>query len=320
MSYSLENPFVFVASAVGVGQTVAGFCNATTDGGLKGLLGPWGIYVSPLNGTLYFSDYDYPRFQSLSMFSRIATTVLSTGLSAPEDIFVDNSSNIYMSDYSYGNGIVYIQDSGGHLRSFPTVGLSTGSCALTGLYTAIGIVVDQFGNIYVSLASCYILVKWTPNATAGVIIGGQSQVGGSGSNQLRWARFMHWDEARLTLYIADSHNNRILKFQNGSNGIGVTVAGTTVAGVGLNQLNDPCGIWVTRDGLTIYIADSGNNRVMKWTLGVSQGSVIAGSASGTAGSTSQLLNYPGDVALDPTETYLYVTDYYNHRIQRFRLV
>ncbi len=87
----------------------------------------------------------------------------------------------------------------------------------------------------------------------------------------------------------------------------------------MNELNNPAGIWVTRDGQTLYIADYGNHRIMKWMIGASQGSVVAGSVSGMAGSTNQLLNGPGGVALDPSETYLYVADYNNHRIQLFRL-
>ncbi|CAF0841920.1 unnamed protein product [Adineta steineri] len=105
----------------------------------------------------------------------------------------------------------------------------------------------------------------------------------------------------------------------GSNRTGITVAGGNGAGSNLNQLNDPSGVWVTRNGQTLYIADTNNNRVMRWNLGDTQGSVVAGSATGVAGSTNTLLSSPGDVALDPTETYLYVSDYYNNRVQRFVL-
>jgi sugar lactone lactonase YvrE len=111
----------------------------------------------------------------------------------------------------------------------------------------------------------------------------------------------------------------VQKFIIGGNGTGVTVAGNITLGTGLNQLHNPAGIWVTRDGQTLYIADYDNNRVMKWTVGASQGSVVAGSESGIAGQTAQLLYGPADVALDPGETYLYVSDYYNHRVQRFRI-
>jgi sugar lactone lactonase YvrE len=127
------------------------------------------------------------------------------------------------------------------------------------------------------------------------------------------------DEARGALYVTDNDNNRIQKFIIGGNGTAVTVAGNLASGTGLNQLKQPAGLCVTRDGQTLYVADYGNNRVMKWPIGASQGSVVAGNANGVSGSTSQLLNGPADVALDPSETYLYVSDYGNHRIQRFRL-
>lgn len=96
----------------------------------------------------------------------------------------------------------------------------------------------------------------------------------------------------------DFGNNRIQRFIIDGNETEVTVAGGNSAG-----------ICVTRDGQTLYVADNGNNRSMKLVIAASRGSFI----------TSQFLNYPGGVALDPTETYIYVADYNNHRIQRFRL-
>ncbi|CAF0910228.1 unnamed protein product [Rotaria sordida] len=162
------------------------------------------------------------------------------------------------------------------------------------------------------------VVKWAPNATSGTLVAGVPGVQGSTSNKLGRLRFIHLDENQGAIYVSDSSNNRIQKFIIGGNGTGVTVAGNGTVGTGLNQLNGPSGIWVTRDGKTIYVADNGNNRVMKWTIGVTQGSVVGGSISGVAG-TNQLLNQPADVALDPSETYLYVSDYGNHRVQRFRV-
>ncbi|CAF4407535.1 unnamed protein product, partial [Adineta steineri] len=175
------------------------------------------------------------------------------------------------------------------------------------------------GNIYASLSICSMIVKWAPNSTAGILVAGNPGYYGTDSNSLDWPRFMHLDEVRAALYVADSYNNRIQKFIIGSNGTGITVAGGNGAGTNLNQLSRPSGVWVTRNGQTLYIADSNNNRVMRWNLGDTQGSVVAGSASGVAGKTNTLLSYPGDVALDPTETYLYVSDYNNNRVQQFVL-
>ncbi|CAF1155445.1 unnamed protein product [Adineta steineri] len=224
-----------------------------------------------------------------------------------------------MSDYTINQGIMYIQRPGMNLTSFPPIGRSNVNCSLRGLYEVIGVVVDQSGNIYASLPTCYIIVKWAPNSTTGILVAGNPGHSGTNSNSLDWPRFMHLDEVRGALYVADSDNNRIQKFIIGDNGTGITVAGGNGQGSHLNQFSIPTGVWVTRNGQTLYIADSNNNRVMRWNIGDTQGSVVAGSASGVAGSTNKLLSYPGDVALDPTETYLYVSDYYNNRVQRFLL-
>ncbi|CAF1125054.1 unnamed protein product [Adineta steineri] len=304
---------------IGNGVTVAGFCNGSTDDGTYGVMGPWGIYVSPFDGILYVTNFVMPRFQSFSPFSRIGSTILSNGLSQPEDVFVDSSHNIYMTEYTINQGIMYIQRPGMNLTSFPSIGRSDSSCSLTGLYGIDGVTVDSFGNIYAILSHCFMIVKWVPNSTTGILVAGNPGYYGSDSNSLDWPRFMHLDEDRAALYVADTSNNRIQKFMIGSNGTGITVAGGNGAGSNLNQLNNPSGVWMTRNGQTLYIADTNNNRVMRWNLGDIQGSVVAGSASGMAGSTNTLLSSPGDVALDPTETYLYVSDYYNNRVQRFLL-
>ncbi|CAF3399802.1 unnamed protein product [Rotaria sp. Silwood1] len=311
--------FIVAAPAIGIGQTVAGFCNGTIGNGSAALKGPWGIYVSPFDGVLYVGDWDLNRFQAYSTFSRTGRIILSSGVLQPLGIFADSSGTIYMADGTSGNGVVYIQRAGISLTSFPALGLSTTSCLFTGLYTAYGIAVDSSGNIYISLYYCYMVVKWAVNATSGTLVAGVPGVQGSTSNKLGRLRFIHLDENRNALYVSDFINNRIQMFIIGGNGTGTTVAGNSIAGTGLNQLNGPGGIWVTRDSKTLYVADYGNNRVMKWTIGATQGSVVAGSASGVAGSTTQLMNQPADVALDPSETYLYVSDYGNHRIQRFRI-
>jgi len=121
-------------------------------------------------------------------------------------------------------------------------------------------------------------------------------------------------------YVTDNYYNRIQQFIIGGNGTEVTVAGgNNVTGTNLNQLKSPAGFCITGDGQTLYIADYGNNRIMNWVIGASQGSVVAVSSSGVAGSTSPLLDGTADVAFASSETYLYVSDYHNHRVQRFCL-
>ncbi len=59
---------------------------------------------------------------------------------------------------------------------------------------------------------------------------------------------------------------------------GTVVAGTGVAGSGLDQLNSPTGIYVNSTG-DIYASDLINNRIVKWTHGASQGVIIAGTGT-----------------------------------------
>lgn len=297
---------------------MAGFCNDSTGGGSSNLQSPYGIYVSPNTGILYAIDYDVGNIQSFIPFSRIGLVSFTGVPYQLMDIFVDSSDTFYITDRLANDGTLYIRQES-ILRSIPVAGQSV-ACALTGLYNAYGVAVDRYGNIYVSMNQCYIVVRWTPNATAGVLFAGQPGVSGATSSRLNRIRFLHLDETHGALYVSDTGNHRIQKFIIGGNGTAVTVAGTGTAGIGLNQLDSPSGIWVTRNGQTLYVADYNNNRVMKWTIGASQGSVFAGSSVGLPGNTNQLFNGPGDIALDPTETYLYVSDYANHRIQRFRIL
>jgi sugar lactone lactonase YvrE len=61
-------------------------------------------------------------------------------------------------------------------------------------------------------------------------------------------------------YIADTYNNRIVSFDT-IEGKNWTVFGGT-DGAGVNQFNNPQGIWVDATG-HIYIADTGNDRIVR---------------------------------------------------------
>ncbi len=84
--------------------------------------------------------------------------------------------------------------------------------------------------------------------------------------------------------------------------------GTTGAGNG--QFNDPTGVAVDGAG-NVYVADSNNNRVEKFT---STGAFVL--AWGTSGSGTGQFNAPISLAIDGQD-HVFVVDYLNHRIQKF---
>jgi sugar lactone lactonase YvrE len=67
---------------------------------------------------------------------------------------------------------------------------------------------------------------------------------------------------------------------------------------------------------TVYVADTGNDRIMRWVKGSSQGSVIAG-GNGFGGQSNQLGN-PVGLSFD-RQGNLYVAEHYNHRVQKFEI-
>ncbi|CAF5090378.1 unnamed protein product, partial [Rotaria sp. Silwood1] len=76
---------------------------------------------------------------------------------------------------------------------------------------------------------------------------------------------------------------------------GITVAGGNGHGSGTNQLYSPHSLYVD-DGLTIYVADWGNHRIVEWKSGATNGKVVAG-ANGQGNGANQLYG-PRDVIID----------------------
>ncbi|CAF5129742.1 unnamed protein product, partial [Rotaria sp. Silwood1] len=76
---------------------------------------------------------------------------------------------------------------------------------------------------------------------------------------------------------------------------GITVAGGNGRGSETNQLGYPCGLYVD-DDQTVYVADSGNHRIMEWKSGATNGKVVAGGNG--EGNGAHQLHCPLDVIID----------------------
>ena len=87
-------------------------------------------------------------------------------------------------------------------------------------------------------------------------------------------------------------------------------------GVTANRLSSPAGLYYDEANQNLYIANSGSAAtVVKWRIGDTNGTVIAG-FPGSAGSSSSRLNTPTGIILDQWQN-LYVNDRTNKRIQLF---
>jgi sugar lactone lactonase YvrE len=155
-------------------------------------------------------------------------------------------------------------------------------------------------------------------------------------------------DAAGNVYVADTNNNRIQKFDSSGNwerawgknvnGGGVfgicTVAASCRAGItgGLGgEMYDPAGVAVDAAG-NVYVADLTNNRIQKfdssgnflraWGRGVNGGTafgictVAANCHAGTGGGLGGEMFFPDGIATD-TAGNVYLADTNNNRIQKF---
>ncbi|CAF3990909.1 unnamed protein product, partial [Rotaria sp. Silwood1] len=183
--------------------------------------------------------------------------------------------------------------------------------------------VDNTSAVYVSDWENNRVQKWLANASNGTTVAGGSP--GKALNQLTDPRGISVD-ANGSVYVVDSINARVMKWASNSaaGANGTIVAGGNGTGSEGNQLNNPDGLFVEAATGVIWIADTNNHRIVKWSSpSASPVSTLHGYwnttgvtvASGYGLGASQL-NYPWDVAID-SNNYIYVADYNNCRIQRW---
>ncbi len=211
-------------------------------------------------------------------------------------------------------------------------GTGSGLNQLTGPY---GIFVDESGAIYVADSFNQRVVKWNVNASSGELVaGGRGR--GNASDQLTEVADVVVDK-NGTMYITDHQNRRVQKWFRGAQ-TGQTIIQNLMAN-GIAQ-DDEGSLYVSEwtDGQvrkwrkgetqvilsnlgggdrmfvdqyrTVYVADQGNDQIIKKAENETQGSVVAG---GSHGSGANQLNRPTSVLVDKLGN-VYVTDSVNHRV------
>jgi len=117
-----------------------------------------------------------------------------------------------------------------------------------------------------------------------------------------------------TQRISNSHQ---LKSNLKWNKHATTIAGGNMPGNKLNQLEHSKGIYIDYQQKSIYIADFGNHRIVKWKLGENKGQVVAG-GNGSGNRIDQLTT-PTTMIVDQKNKFLIISDYGNRRVVQWSL-
>ena len=166
-----------------------------------------------------------------------------------------------------------------------------------------------------------------PRASIGTVAGnglsGYAGDGGPAPSAQLWTPGGVAPDGAGNLYIADTKNNRVRKVL--ASGFILTAAGNGIAGLGAeNQyapiapLNQPHSVAADATG-AIYIADTGNHRVVRLTPAGTLVTVAGNGSPGSAGDNGRAalaqLNAPAAIAFDPRGN-LYIADTFNHLIRK----
>jgi sugar lactone lactonase YvrE len=198
----------------------------------------------------------------------------------------------------------------------------------------VGIAADSHGNLFLSEGDltfepasqpANLVQEFSPTSTSGVYSStvSLSAVQGTGVSPLSEPDDVAVD-GHGNLYVADPGKNAVIEFPlNTATGAyaatGTVIAGAGGTGSGANQLSDPDAVALDSHG-NLFVSDSGNNRVVEYTLSASTGAYSAGgttvAGAGGKGSGSKQFNGPGPMALD-AQGDLFVADQGNSRVVEY---
>lgn len=212
-------------------------------------------------------------------------------------VAIDSADNVYVADV--GNArIQKFDNSGSFLMQWNTVSTDAG------LSQPYDLVVDAEGNVYAIDLEFYI-TKYDKDGKFILRWGGE----GRGDGVFVSAGFLAMEQGG-TLYVTDSHQSSIQKFD--SNGQFVGKISVPVKEGGDAQFSTPNGIALDGDG-NIYVTDYLSNRIVVFDA---NGEYLFD--FGGQGSDEGKLYGPADIAVD-NQGSVYISEVYNNRVQKFLL-
>jgi DNA-binding beta-propeller fold protein YncE len=160
---------------------------------------------------------------------------------------------------------------------------------------------------------------WTRTSIASTDWSHQTNFGsyGVGANELSWPNGVAISKDGLTVFVADSLNDRISVWTRSSAASADWTDQTTFGsiGEGASDFYSPESVAISSDGLTAFIVDMGNARISVWTRSSAHSTDWANQTTfGSFGSRASEFNLPFDCAVSSDDKTVFVADYNNNRI------
>ncbi|CAF3787324.1 unnamed protein product [Rotaria sp. Silwood1] len=272
------------------GITVAG--GNRQGNGINQLSKPCGLYVDD-DQTIYVAERVNHRIVE---WKRGATSgqVVAGGngqgrgdhqLSNPSDAIIDKERD----------SLIICDRSNKRVVRWPRRNGTSGETIISNI-DCVGLTMDENGSLYVTGFEKDEVRRYRRGESQGTVVAGGNRYG----NRL--------DQLFAPNYVFVDRDHSVAKQ-------GIVVAGGQGEGNDLTQLSYPEGVVVDQLG-TVYVANAGNDRIMRWPKGATQGSVIVGGNG--SGEQSNQLHFSAGLSFDRHGN-LYVADQENHRVQKFNI-
>ncbi len=316
-------------------------------------------YASPVGGAANIAANAVWGESNLTTRGVPAQASAST-MAGPIAVAVDGGGNVYAAVPQNNRVLVFPPGAvgGGAANEvigqtdFVTTTANTGAFPLASANTLYGpgdVKVDAGGNVYVADAGNNRVLQFAPGSKSAALVWGQTSFTQNGPNQIKPASInapykmaIDYSQAPYALYVSDIANHRVLiwkdstTFQSGDPAdlvIGQPDLYTAAPNVdtqgaatpSATSLSSPAGIALNPYTGTLYVADSGNNRVLRYPRPVAQTGRITPdavigqvdfSSSTSAAVNAFSLNTPSGVALSANGD-LFVADTGNNRVLEF---
>lgn len=291
--------------------------------------------------TDYAANFVYGQTGLFTTSTSNQPSLSASTLSSPQGVVYDLFGGVYIAD-SLNNRVLYYQTSTSTtpLRVYGQGGLFTtntannGGISATSLFVPVAVALDSANGLYVADNRNSRVLYYPSASTTATFVYGQAgsfttnaaNNGGISASSLAFPNGLSLD-GNGNLYIADSANNRVLRFTIG-NSVATAVWGqssftTSSANQGLSSgttalaLFNPNGVVATANGL--FVADTYNNRVLFYSGYASSATAVYGQSNSFSSRNVQplsanSLSTPTALTYNASSQSLYISDSLNNRV------